>query len=174
MTELAEYNAQSVRQAERVRDYQAAHYPPTGRTRGAFWKRASRLPRPDSLTHTLEQFAHRGRLPFYEDESFDKDDWHGLLLGLGMMPHIADPIASATAPGTIAATLKRLAEATAALPARLPLPRLSRATGAWPMTDPNLGPIRKVVIVGGGTAWLDGRCCGCPLSRRWPAPDRSD
>ncbi len=119
-TELAEYNAQSFRQAARVRDYQAAHYLPTGRTRGPFWKRASRLPRPDSLAHTLEHFAHRGRLPFYEDESFDKDDWHGLLLGLGMIPRIADPIASASPPETIAATLKRLAEATAALPARLP------------------------------------------------------
>ena len=119
-TELAEYNAQSYRQAARVRDYQSAHYLPTGRTRGPFWKRASRLPRPDSLAHTLEQFAHRGRLPFYEDESFDKDDWHGLLLGLGMIPRVADPIASATAPATIAATLRRLAEATAALPARLP------------------------------------------------------
>jgi tryptophan halogenase len=119
-TELAEYNAQSFRQASRVRDYQAAHYLPTGRTRGPFWKRASRLPRPDSLAHTLEHFAHRGRLPFYEDESFDKDDWHGLLLGLGMIPRIADPIASASPPETIAATLKRLAEATAALPARLP------------------------------------------------------
>ncbi|SFN83527.1 tryptophan 7-halogenase [Sphingomonas sp. OK281] len=119
-TELAEYNAQSVRQASRVRDYQAAHYLPTGRTRGPFWKRASRLPRPDGLAHTLEQFAHRGRLPFYEDESFDTDDWHGLLLGLGVIPRVPDPIASAHPPETVAATLKRLADATAALPARLP------------------------------------------------------
>ena len=119
-TELAEYNQRSYRQAARVRDFQAAHYLPTGRTRGPFWKRASRLPRPDSLAHTLEQFAHRGRLPFYEDESFDKDDWHGLLLGLGMVPRIADPIASASPPESIAATMRRLADATAALPARLP------------------------------------------------------
>ncbi|WP_380779653.1 tryptophan 7-halogenase [Sphingomonas sp. R86520] len=118
--ELAEYNQQSVRQASRVRDFQAAHFLPTGRTRGPFWKRAARLPRPDSLAHTLEHFAHRGRLPFQEDESFDKDEWHGLLLGLGMIPRVADPIAAATAPSTIAATLQRLADATAALPARLP------------------------------------------------------
>ncbi|MES3107171.1 tryptophan 7-halogenase [Sphingomonas aurantiaca] len=119
-TELAEYNQRSHRQAARVRDFQAAHYLPTGRTRGPFWKSIARLPRPDSLAHTLEQFAHRGRLPFYEDESFDKDDWHGLLLGLGMIPRIADPIASASPPELIAATLKQLADATAALPARLP------------------------------------------------------
>lgn len=118
--ELAEYNQRSYRQAERVRDFQAAHYLPTGRTRGPFWKKAARLPRPDSLAHTLEQFAHRGRLPFYEDESFDKDDWHGLLLGLGVIPRVADWIALASAPEPIAATLNRLADATAALPARVP------------------------------------------------------
>ncbi|MEG3082061.1 tryptophan 7-halogenase [Sphingomonas sp. PB2P12] len=119
-TELAEYNQRTHRQATRVRDYQAAHYLPSGRTRGPFWKRASRLPRPDSLAHTLEQFAHRGRLPFYEDESFDKDDWYGLLLGLGLIPHVPDPIASSSSPATITAALKRLADATATLPARLP------------------------------------------------------
>ena len=119
-TELAEYNLHTHRQAERVRDFQAAHFLSTGRTRGPFWKRASRLPRPDSLAHTLEQFAHRGRLPFYEDESFDKDDWHGLLLGLGMIPRTPDPIASAIAPEMIAGTLTRLANATAMVPTRLP------------------------------------------------------
>ncbi|HXH15997.1 MAG TPA: tryptophan 7-halogenase [Sphingomonas sp.] len=119
-TELAEYNQRSYRQAARVRDYQAAHYLPTGRTRGPFWKVAARLPRPDSLAQTLEQFAHRGRLPFYEDESFDKDDWHGLLLGLGVIPRVPDPIASAADPVAVADALKRLAASTAALPPRLP------------------------------------------------------
>ncbi len=119
-TELAEYNQRSHRQAARVRDYQAAHYLPTGRTRGPFWKTAARLNRSDSLAHTLEQFAHRGRLPFYEDESFDKDDWHGLLLGLGLIPRVPDPIASAADPAAIADALRRMADATAAVPPRLP------------------------------------------------------
>jgi tryptophan halogenase len=118
--ELAEYNARSYRQASRVRDFQAAHYHASGRTRGDCWKRIPRLPRPDSLAHTLDQFAHRGRLPFYEGESFDAGDWHGLLLGLGMMPRIPDPIVSATPIETVSATLKRLADATAALPSRVP------------------------------------------------------
>ncbi|WP_076069519.1 tryptophan 7-halogenase [Sphingomonas montana] len=119
-TELAEYNRRSHRQAIRVRAFQAAHYHPTGRTRGPFWKGLHRLPRPDDLAHTLDQFAHRGRLPFYEDESFDPDDWHGLLLGLGIMPNVPDPIASATAPATLLPALDRLVDGIAALPARLP------------------------------------------------------
>jgi tryptophan halogenase len=78
------------------------------------------LARPDSLAHTLNLFAHRGRLPFYEDESFDAASWHGLLLGLGIIPKIPDPIASATPLQTIVPALKRLAEVTAALPMQVP------------------------------------------------------
>lgn len=119
-SELAEYNARTYRQAARVRDFQAAHYLPTGRTRGPFWKSVQRLARPDSLAHTLDQFAHRGRLPFYEDESFDPDEWHALLLGLGMIPRLSDPIAAATSLATVSAALERLAATAAALPTRLP------------------------------------------------------
>ncbi|MGA1799976.1 tryptophan 7-halogenase [Sphingomonas sp. 4RDLI-65] len=119
-TELAEYNARTHREAARVRDFQAAHYLATERTRGPFWKSIRHLARPDSLAHTLDQFAHRGRLPFHEDESFDADDWRGLLLGLGMIPQVPDPIAAATPLETVRAALTRMAEANAALPSRLP------------------------------------------------------
>ena len=118
-TELAEFNARSCRQAARVRDFQAAHYA-TDRVRGPFWKAVRHLPRPDSLAHTLDQFAHRGRLPFHEDESFDADDWRGLLLGLGPIPRLADPIASQTPVEAVRAALARMAETNAALPSRLP------------------------------------------------------
>ncbi len=118
-TELAEFNARSCRQAARVRDFQAAHYA-TDRVRGPFWKAVRHLLRPDSLAHTLDQFAHRGRLPFHEDESFDADDWRGLLLGLGLIPRLADPIASAAPVEAVRAALARMAETNAALPSRLP------------------------------------------------------
>lgn len=118
--EVADYNARAYGQAARVRDFQAAQYCATSRTRGPFWKTIRRLARPESLAHTLEQFAHRGRLPFYEDESFDPDDWRGVLLGLGMIPRLADPIASAARPEIVRAALDRMAQTNAALPSRLP------------------------------------------------------
>ncbi|MEG3165694.1 tryptophan 7-halogenase [Sphingomonas sp. PB2P19] len=118
--ELAAYNGHALRQASRVRDFQAAYLAAGARVRGEFWKAAARLPRPASLTHTLDQFAHRGRLPFYEDESFNADSWQGLLLGLGIMPRLPDPIASATPLDTVVATLDRLSATVAALPDRLP------------------------------------------------------
>lgn len=119
-TELTEYNARTYRQAARVRDYQAAYLLASGRTRGVFWKALRHASRPDSLAHTLDQFAHRGRLPFHEDESFDKNDWYGLLLGLGMIPRSPDPIAAATPIAAASSALKRMAEGIATLPGRLP------------------------------------------------------
>lgn len=119
-SELAEYNIASYRQAARVRDFQAAHYAATRRTRGPFWTATRHLAPPSSLAHTLTQFAHRGRLPFQEQESFDDDDWRGLLLGLGMIPRLADPIASAVPLATVRATLAQMADSIATLPQRLP------------------------------------------------------
>ena len=118
--ELAEYNRRSLAQAMRVRDFQAAHYLPTGRTQGDFWRSAARLAKPDTLAHTLDQFARRGRLPHHEEESFDRAAWTALLLNLGLIPRIADPVASAMPPPARTAALARLADAVAALPARLP------------------------------------------------------
>lgn len=117
-TERAEYNRRTRQQAERVRDYQAAHIAAAPRTAGVFWK-APRVV-PDSLAHTLDQYRQRGRLPFHEEESFDADSWLGLLLGLGLIPRLPDPVGSATPIATVTAALARLADTTAALPARLP------------------------------------------------------
>ncbi len=120
-SELAEYNAHVYRQASRVCDFQAAHYHAATRTGGDFWKHARRLPRTDSLDHTLDQFAHRGRLPFYEDESFEPDEWRGLLLGLGTIPRVPDPVAASAPLASVRAALSQMAENNRALPSRLPL-----------------------------------------------------
>ncbi|HEX8445575.1 MAG TPA: tryptophan 7-halogenase [Sphingomonas sp.] len=118
--ETAEYQRRTAWQVARVRDFQAAHYQPSGRTRGEFWRAAGRLPRPDTLAHTLDQFAMRGRLPFHEEESFGRDRWLALLLGLGIVPRLPDAIASATPVAATAAALRALTDAAAALPHRIP------------------------------------------------------
>ena len=118
--EVAEYNRRTRQQATRIRDFIAAHYLATGRTRGEFWKEVPKRPRPESLAHTLEQFESRGRLPHHEEESFGKESWLALLLGLGVVPRRPDPVASAADPARVNAALRALAAATAALPARVP------------------------------------------------------
>lgn len=95
--ELADYNRQSVAEAERVRDFVILHYAVSDRPE-PFWQSARSMALPASLTHTLTQFRARGRLPFYEEETFSRDSWLAVLLGQGMIPARVDPLIDAVSP----------------------------------------------------------------------------
>ncbi|HEY0413917.1 MAG TPA: tryptophan 7-halogenase [Allosphingosinicella sp.] len=132
--ELREYNRRTGQETQRVRDFLALHYLRSGRGEGAFWTALAGRAPPESLAHTLEQFEARGRLPFYEEESFDKQAWLAALLGLGVLPREIGPAAAGVPPGEAAATMKAFAERLAALPARLPAYRdyLAKMAGLPP------------------------------------------
>jgi tryptophan halogenase len=90
--ELAEYNRQCSDEARRVRDFICAHYL-TARREEPFWKDVAAMDAPPSLAHTLALFAERGRLPYYEEETFSRDSWAAVLLGQGFEPRETDPLA---------------------------------------------------------------------------------
>jgi tryptophan 7-halogenase len=91
--ELAEYNRQCGVEADRARDFICMHYL-TARRDDPFWKDAAAMEPPTSLEHTLVLFAERGRLPYYEEETFSRDSWAAVLLGQGFEPRRTDPLAS--------------------------------------------------------------------------------
>jgi tryptophan halogenase len=130
--ELQEYNRRTADETRRVRDFLAVHYLRSGLREGPFWRETAGRKLPDSLAHTLEQFEVRGRLPFYEEESFDRESWLAVLFGLGILPHHTDAIAAAVDPEETVAALRRLSEGLAAVPDRLPPydAYLARMTGA--------------------------------------------
>ena len=90
--ELAEYNRQCLDEARRVRDFLCMHYV-TARRDEPFWKEASTIAPPQSLAHTLALFAERGRIPYYEEETFSRDSWVAVLLGQGFEPRQTEPLA---------------------------------------------------------------------------------
>ncbi|MFL6759443.1 tryptophan 7-halogenase [Sphingomonas sp.] len=90
--EIDEYNRQCNAEADRVRDFLCMHYV-TARRSEPFWKDASPDELPPSLAHTLSLFAERGRLPYYEEETFARDSWLAVLLGQGFLPRRIDPLA---------------------------------------------------------------------------------
>ncbi|WP_277979065.1 tryptophan 7-halogenase [Sphingomonas phyllosphaerae] len=92
--ELADYNRQASAEVARVRDFVLCHYA-TARRPGAFWQPPATLP--ESLDRTLRLFVERGRLPFFEEETFARDDWLALLLGQGVLPRRVDPLIDVTA-----------------------------------------------------------------------------
>jgi len=95
--ELAEYNRQCTAEVERVRDFICMHYITAGRDE-PFWKDAAEIDPPASLAHSLSLFADRGRLPYYEEETFSRDSWLAVLLGQGFRPRRTDPLADILTP----------------------------------------------------------------------------
>ncbi|WP_294331677.1 tryptophan 7-halogenase [uncultured Sphingomonas sp.] len=117
--EQAEYNRQSLAEARRARDFVLLHYV-TSRRKGAFWQDIASTEPPESLARTLRLFRERGRLPFYEEETFDRDSWLAVLFGQGVRPRRIDPLADAVPPAeaehAMHAIRARLAQAIAPLP----------------------------------------------------------
>jgi tryptophan halogenase len=89
--ELAEFNRQCGQEADRIRDFLCLHYFCARRSE-AFWRDAAAITPPPSLAHTLSLFAERGRLPYYEEETFTRDSWLAVLLGQGVKPRRLDPM----------------------------------------------------------------------------------
>lgn len=102
---LAEYNRRASLRADRLADLLSAHHHLAGHA----------PPRP-GLAHTLAQFARRGFLPHFEEESVGAERWLSVLAP-AIRPARPDPIALSAHPP---APLDRLHATLAALPARLP------------------------------------------------------
>ncbi|MGN6376618.1 MAG: tryptophan 7-halogenase [Sphingomonas sp.] len=89
--EAADYNRQAHAEAERVRDFVLLHYAASSRPE-PFWPQWREATLPASLEHSLALFRDRGRLPFYEHETFDRDEWLAVLIGQGVLPRRIDPL----------------------------------------------------------------------------------
>ncbi len=111
--EIADYNRQTLAEAERVRDFLALHYLAASRDE-PFWREQRRVEPPASLAHTLALFRERGRLPFYEEETFARDSWLAVLIGQGVFPARVDPLVGATPIGEVRLAMAAMRAAIAA------------------------------------------------------------
>lgn len=87
--EAAAFNRAIAAALDGARDVVIAHYAVAGRA-GAFWddRRAASLP--DTLKMKLALFAARGRLPMFDDEPFEEEDWVAIFEAMGLMPRRHD------------------------------------------------------------------------------------
>lgn len=111
--EAADFNRQTLAEAERVRDFLAAHYH-IARRPEPMWQAVATAAPPPGLAHSLGQFTERGRLPFYEEETFTRDSWAAILLCQGVMPRRVDPLVQATPPEDTRRAMARMTDAIAA------------------------------------------------------------
>ena len=117
--ELHEYNRQSLAEAERIRDFLCLRYATSGRPE-PFWNDMRKRDLPASLAHTLSLFQERGRLPFYEEETFSRDSWAALLFAHNIRPRRTDPLAERVGRRAAAQSLSRVRQLIATAVPQLP------------------------------------------------------
>jgi len=118
--ELAEYNRRTEQETLRVRDFLALHYLRSGRTRGEFWAGLGKRALPGTLARTVEHFLARGRIPFFEEETFEKRSWVAAMIGLGLLPDHPSAMTGAVPAAEAARAMHAMAATLADLPRRLP------------------------------------------------------
>jgi tryptophan halogenase len=74
-----------------LRDFQVAHYKLNRRFDQPLWDRCRDAAIPETLQRKLDVFAARGRVPLYDDETFQEQAWESLFIGHGVMPRSYDP-----------------------------------------------------------------------------------
>jgi len=79
------------RAAVNLRDFQFAHYKLNRRFDTPLWDGCRELAPPETLQRKLDLFAARGRIPLYDDETFQEQAWESLFIGHGLMPQSYDP-----------------------------------------------------------------------------------
>jgi tryptophan halogenase len=79
------------RAAVNLRDFQATHYKLNRRFDQLFWDRCRDASVPESLQRKLDVFAACGRIPLYDDETFQSHSWESLFIGHGLVPQSYDP-----------------------------------------------------------------------------------
>ena len=86
------FNAQSVFEWERIRDFIILHYNATERADTPFWDYCRTMDIPDSLRGYIELFRNSGRFFRDAEEMFAITSWVQVMIGQGIMPQRYHPV----------------------------------------------------------------------------------
>jgi tryptophan halogenase len=90
---IDEYNRNTRREYEQVRDFLVLHYRTTERRDTPFWRRCAALPLPDGLRHKMEIFDATGQIFREGEELFTEHSWLQVMVGQGILPRRHHPLA---------------------------------------------------------------------------------
>lgn len=105
---MAQYNEETRREIEKIRDFVVLHYYANQRKESEFWRECREMVLPDSLMRRIEVFKERGHAWQADGELFRIDSWTHVMLGQGIKPHHYHPLPKAMADGDLAQFLTHL------------------------------------------------------------------
>ena len=105
---VEEYNDQSAREMERVRDFIILHYKLNRRADTAFWRDCREMAIPETLERKLALWKARGQFVRYRWEMFHPASWLAIYAGFDLFPDDYDPAADAMDPTYLARSLTEM------------------------------------------------------------------
>ena len=108
--DIAEYNAQTHWEYERIRDFLVLHYKATERDDSEFWNYCRTMPVPDTLQHKIDLFRSNGRLARDGLELFAEPSWLQVMIGQRIMPRAYHPFADLRPEAEIEAYVRHIEE----------------------------------------------------------------
>lgn len=88
-----EYNALTIAEYERIRDFLILHYTATRRDDSEFWRYCANMPIPERLSYKIEHFRSHGMVISDERELFHNPSWIAVYLGQDIVPQRAPAMA---------------------------------------------------------------------------------
>ena len=108
--DIAEYNAQTHWEYERIRDFLVLHYKATERDDSEFWNYCRTMPVPETLRHKMDLFLSNGRIQHDGRALFAEPSWLQVMVGQRMRPKAHHPFAALRPEADVAAYLGHIEE----------------------------------------------------------------
>jgi tryptophan halogenase len=96
--DVDEFNQQSKRDLEHIRDFIVLHYHVNARTDSALWKHVREMDIPPTLRHRIDLFRETARVFRPSDELFAENSWIQVMMGQGITPKRYHPVADLMGP----------------------------------------------------------------------------
>ncbi len=104
------FNARTLREYIRVRDFLVLHYTATKRDDTAFWRHCQQIEQPDELRRRIAQFEQGGRIFEEPNDVFGTASWLAVMYGQGIVPQASNPLIAKVAPERIDSIVRRIGE----------------------------------------------------------------